>query len=809
VNTCATDSTANPRTKPPLGLAGTILLGFFGVVLPAATLVIELVSHWCASILFDPIPSPAHVALVALVPLANVAAIAGMRGGRADWLAWLGWLNGAAIGAAGLYALLFLPFSPFAAIGILFFGAGLLPLSPPIALVCAIVLRVRLRRLARIAELKPPPGLWLGMSAAILLVSALEAPKLVTFVGLQMATSGSETDEASGIRLLRAAGNRDELLRACYVQSSGVFGDPLSFLFTEFGRRVPESQARAIYYRVTGTPFNAVKPPDLRGLRGRGDWWMDDLDFGQGGDQVLARTRGLTLADSRLDAAVDAADCTAYTEWILVFHNASTRQQEARAQVALPRGSVVSRLTLWIDGQEREAAFGSRSQVRQAYERVVARRRDPVLVTTSGPDQILVQCFPVPPNNGTMKLRIGITSPLDLDSLSSGLLRLPFIVERNFNIPESLAHAVWIESRGRLSAGRRELTEAVARGGGFALRGDLKGATLDEPVAVAVARDPAATITSAPDARGGNGFVVRQQVRERAVTPPGRLAIVLDGSRRMGDHAGEVAEALQGVPDGLEFAVLQASDRVIELAPVRPAGQESRRTAMDAIRSASFAGGCDNAKALARAWDIAAASTNGAILWLHATQPVEFGGVEALRQRWERRPHDPILLDRQFDNGPNLILQKLDGLSGVQRLARAERPADDLARLMALWSGKAVLLDYERERVPEASAARKPETPPNGHLVRLWANEEIRRLAASRRDEDRQQALTLATTYQLVTPVSGAVVLETSQQYQEAGLEPVPASSVPSVPEPEFWMLLAVGAILFVILLRKHRQQTA
>jgi hypothetical protein len=64
--------------------------------------------------------------------------------------------------------------------------------------------------------------------------------------------------------------------------------------------------------------------------------------------------------------------------------------------VQLPPGGVVSRLTLWVNGEEREAAFAGRSQTRQAYQQVVSRRRDPVLVTTAGRDRVLVQCFPVP-----------------------------------------------------------------------------------------------------------------------------------------------------------------------------------------------------------------------------------------------------------------------------------------------------------------------------------------------------------------------------------------------------------------------------
>jgi hypothetical protein len=67
---------------------------------------------------------------------------------------------------------------------------------------------------------------------------------------------------------------------------------------------------------------------------------------------------------------------------------------------------------LWVNGEEREAAFAGRSQTREAYQKVaIQQRRDPVLVTTAGPDRVQMQCFPVPPNGGLMKIRIGITAP--------------------------------------------------------------------------------------------------------------------------------------------------------------------------------------------------------------------------------------------------------------------------------------------------------------------------------------------------------------------------------------------------------------
>jgi len=58
----------------------------------------------------------------------------------------------------------------------------------------------------------------------------------------------------------------------------------------------------------------------------------------------------------------------------------------------------------------------------------------------------------------------------------------------------------------------------------------------------------------------------------------------------------------------------------------------------------------------------------------------------------------------------------------------------------------------------------------------------------------------MASTYQLVTPVSGAVVLENKEQYRQAGLTPAsPESSPAIVPEPETWALLLLGAAVMLL----------
>ena len=128
------------------------------------------------------------------------------------------------------------------------------------------------------------------------------------------------------------------------------------------------------------------------------------------------------------------------------------------------------------------------------------------------------------------------------------------------------------------------------------------------------------------------------------------------------------------------------------------------------------------------------------------------------------------------------------------------------ANTPAQWTSF-IQLNTERTaqlKADNQTAANSVET--SGHLARLWANDEIARLisAGSRKTEDAQK---LAASYQLVTPVSGAVVLETQQQYEQNGLEPVKANTVPTIPEPETWMLIAVaGAVIIFLLYRRKKE---
>ena len=92
------------------------------------------------------------------------------------------------------------------------------------------------------------------------------------------------------------------------------------------------------------------------------------------------------------------------------------------------------------------------------------------------------------------------------------------------------------------------------------------------------------------------------------------------------------------------------------------------------------------------------------------------------------------------------------------------------------------------------------------HIARLWANERVLELMRNG-SGDRAEAVALAARYRLVTPVSGAVVLENKQQYEAAQLKPVDQATVPTVPEPHEWALIIIACAALTWLMWRHRQQ--
>jgi len=560
-------------------IAGFVFVLFAGFLLPAFTIGFELFTRMCAETLFDPLPSLAHLAVVTAVPLINLKLILMRRREAPVPRAWI--FAGAAAAAVGFgYALLFLPIYPIAIIGIIFFGLGLLPLAPLSAGICALALALGAARRGAQPYLRL---IMLGAFAGLALLLALDVPTALTRAAVRGSVDADPAVRARSVSLMRNFGNRELLLRLCYDNSGytgGLLGlvvdGALSITPDDFDHRrlgVSPGAARELYYRVNGQPYNSVAPP----FRGRAWRFAEDFDWDadRGGTVIGGRVSGLNLHSSRIDGSMDADDAVAYLEWTTEFANSRESPQETRMSLVLPPGGVVSRATLWVNGEEREAAFASRAATRAAYQAVVRAQRDPLLVTTNGADQVFVQMFPVPAR-GTAKFRIGITAPLTLGNDGRATLAMPAIVDRNFSIDGGLRHAVWIEGDGR---------DANTDAGFSAIAGEKdivrRRATFSD--AELATRRPRISILRNPQAETIASGAVMQTIRREPREPAGSFYVVLDGSLSAKSAAPALLAALDRIPTGARvgFAVASVSPGTLALAPWSAARKQELTALLD------------------------------------------------------------------------------------------------------------------------------------------------------------------------------------------------------------------------------------
>ncbi|SHH16345.1 XrtN system VIT domain protein [Chryseolinea serpens] len=106
----------------------------------------------------------------------------------------------------------------------------------------------------------------------------------------------------------------------------------------------------------------------------------------------------------------------AYTEKYLNVNNSGKRgwrnMEEAIYTFQLPEGSVVTSLSLWINGKEEKAILTSKQKATEAYTTIVGHEsRDPSVVHWQEGNRVSVRVFPCTPDE-ERKFKIGITSPL-------------------------------------------------------------------------------------------------------------------------------------------------------------------------------------------------------------------------------------------------------------------------------------------------------------------------------------------------------------------------------------------------------------
>jgi hypothetical protein len=788
------------RSLPPLALpderyepgwfASTVLL-VGGVLLPIAAVGFESATHMCAGMFFDPLPTPWHVAWIATIPVVSA------------WTQWfaprsgparrrLALLNGFACIAAAYYTLLFLPLLPMAAIGIAMMGIGLLGFAPLFALIATLVARRMLQPRDTSGSSRWRPGFGHGALAGLAVLAAMWIPSLLGDWAIDGLNDESAARRAKSLWTLRHLVPESTLLERCYPNRPSEFGEGSAL--GERSRAERLQQARSAFWLATGESFSARPPPATATHRraASGPFGFSGEDAERGGVEVGGRVEQLALQGSRLDGLCDADALCGYLEWTLVFRNQGTLPAEARCEILLPSQATVSRLTLWIDGEPREAAFAPTAQVRAAYQNVVqVQRRDPALITPCGPDRVRLQCFPVPAG-GEMQVRIGISTPLQLVDAARASFELPRLMDRNFDLPEDLPRALWLRAPRSLALAGESASVRGADAERYQWSGErIEAACTERAHPIVLERDPQALHVWAPSGSPEGPECLLQSTqatRERAQ----RLVIVVDGSVALDACRDEIAAALRVLPQSLELGLIAALDEPVVL--LEPGAHTAEQVA-DAFERIEFAGGRECAPALVAALE--RTHQGGSVLWLHGPQPWIASEPTRLQQLCEREDAGARLWSVALAPGRQRLYERLPRWYGLRRLERVGTLAEDLARFASRCAGLGEVWDVKRVLCEPQALPADARGPASPHVTKLALRERIETLYAGH-SAQRSEAQRLAYEHALVTSCSGAVVLERAQQYQANGLTPVDPDQAPSVPEPATLVLawLGIAALL-------------
>jgi len=799
---------------PPRTDGVSVAFVLFCVLLPLASNFFELALRMCTEVLFDPFPTPLHALLAVAVPAINLVAYLRTRQQAATRRHWLRFWVGISIGSSIYFSIMFAPMMPAGIPGIIVLGLGLLVFGPAFGLLGAVIClrRISARSAPPSAILPRLPFATVGGLLALTLLGTIEARKAYTHHYLREATRPDtcHTRRAAAVQALRSWGSERELFDVCVGRRVTWGSSCNGWTLLASSGHTDVAAAASAYFRVTGrSPDEVDAGETLGGWRGDSqrtfsrDWnaWLEE-DL-RGRDVVGRPIPGLALASSSMTGTVHADAATAYFEWVLEFDNQTVVPQEARCRVALPPGGVVSRVTLWINGEEREAAYGGAAQVREAYQSVaVVQRRDPVLVTQSGAGHVMLQCFPVPAK-GRMQTKIGVTLPLRLASASEGRFSLPYMVERNFAADDGKTgglHSISLDAGLPLRAVVSNDTAGAAlfptqTTSVDGKRWHLLSGRIAEPalnsraIVIAAERRPEVTVAWGADPFADDGRTMVQTLSPKSLPPKARISLVVDGSGAMNKVQAEVADAIAAWPGLIDLHI--GADEQVSLVETDAA------TAAKAIRATVAAGGQDAVPALLAA--VTSAAPDGLILWVRGPQQMLLS--------------DPAVLQDAMAAKPGVKLMEVIAVPGANLLAADLARSNQLSagiwegslgNTLALFSSK----HLRGETFWQMTRAHRPSEPTDANavksnidLARLWARDQVEAGLADGDDASRNQATKLAVAYRLVTAVSGAVVLETQAQYDQHNLSPVSVVPLP----PAVWAALLTLPLLIVAKRRMAR----
>ncbi|MBI2812510.1 MAG: hypothetical protein HYX67_17025, partial [Candidatus Melainabacteria bacterium] len=435
---------------------------------------------------------------------------------------------------------------------------------------------------------------------------------------------------------------------------------------------------------MTGVPFNSVPlPASARATIRKAGLVQDsagvnaavedefDLDMDVAGEVISGISRGLSVSTNEIKANLDSDALLGKIDWKIVILNSSKYDREARAKILIPHNSVVTRATLVVDGVERDATIMVRGQARKVYVQSAqskVKRRDPLLVSTCGPDEILLQCFPIKPNNFA-EIKLEIACPMELDATDDAALALPTIVEKNFlqdqpaklelnaKHPARISGIVTAKSR-QSDDGRTKQSADISE----------EKEHLSELVSVNSLNNLGAVIHARRDHNVHTVFchdrfaspigVVQQTISHVQRQEPLGLSVIIDASGVMQPYVDEIIDGLKTIPANVPVQLTVVGDSTKSLLSQPTLSSDpSFAAALSTLKKLEFVAGQDDSKALLEAAKDNASHNLRAVLWIHAAQPIHDAKKEDLRSILKNNKNHLVLYDFIVCAGPQEMLE--------------------------------------------------------------------------------------------------------------------------------------------------------
>ncbi len=729
-----------------------ILVMIFGVVLPSLFLMVFAAAcHERISMLLikHPIETLIEAFLALSVPIGNFAVWSAICRKDTRFAMRRGLQNGLAIGGSLLFTIISIAAictgraSIFVGPQMHAFGEGfaVIALVFLASMGAGIYLTLQLREMREFqsARLRTVVYSAIGVVLALFGFIGSEAKSMYMRVAEHMAFAGATREEqVHGLTMLRGLNPEQDMRLEC--------ADPRTVGLPGLFIPINNSTQQQLYFAAFGKPFRDDRSADLSGFSN--DYLHRHV--------VGAMIPELSLVRSGMDGAVNPDSLSSTISWTFVFKNTAYEDKEARAELSLPPGAVISNVTVWQDGQPVSASFAASGKVPTTGNWTDVGHTTPAVVSDLGRGRTLLHCYPVKAQD-ELKVRLTMIMPLKLDLATEATLALPRFIDTNFSVKGE--HQVRLRSPERLSLKLDGLKETQSPTKEKVLSGNLKNEELSGlGLSVTATRKPTFEPIAVKDPHTPSRYIV-QTIKQMPVKLPNHLIVVLDGSQNVKTDLADIKEGLSSLPANVTSSLIVATDASPRLQEL-----QSLATGLPTLDQKVFDGGQDNLQAVVKAASTAGETKNGAVLWIHGPQPTLNKELYVMAPYTQTPAFYELSLDNSVTDG-NEFFKNHREIGPFSPVPRNGSIKHDLKRFVSKWQPGGIEYVVKLEETISAPKNTIGSAQQAVELACLSAKEQSQSLIAQ---GNYHKAAEIAVLHKLVTPVSSAVVLGAREEQPQS-----------------------------------------